>query len=164
MTTITGQVTGDTAVIKRLQGLDARARVGLIKGLGRVALRLQAKIQTEKLTGQVLKVRTGTLRRSIAQVVIDGDTPTAVVSTNVKYARFHEFGFDGPMTVKAHLRRIRLAFGRPIAEKQVQVQTHTRQVKRDPRPFMRTALQELDAAGVIDSEISTQIRKAMESA
>lgn len=54
---------------------------------------VQARVMKEKLSGQVLKVRTGKLRRSITQK-IDRDTGSisGIVGTNTRYARIHEFG------------------------------------------------------------------------
>lgn len=155
---ITGYVSGDTAVSADLRGLPARARTGLAKGLGRIALKLQAKVQREKLTGQVLKVKTGTLRRSVEQLVKDsGDSVLAVVSSNLSYARTHEFGFNGTASVKEHVRTIKQAFGKSIAPTQVNVKSHSRNVDLPERSFLRTSLRELDSAGVIKEEITKAI-------
>lgn len=155
---IGGYVSGDAAVSADLRALPARARAGLAKGLGRIALRLQAKVQREKLTGQVLKVQTGTLRRSVEQVVKDsGENVLAVVSSNVKYARIHEYGFTGTASVKGHIRTIKQAFGKSIAPTQVSVSSHSRRVDHPERSFLRSSLRELDSAGVIKEEITKAI-------
>jgi len=58
--------------------------------LSRVAARMAANSQQHFLTGQALKVRTGRLRSSImARRVSDFEYG---ISTNVVYARIHEFG------------------------------------------------------------------------
>jgi hypothetical protein len=37
-----------------------------------------------------------------------------VVGTNVEYARPHEYGFNGTVTVKEHLRLVKKAFGKSL--------------------------------------------------
>lgn len=70
-----------------LAKLDGAVRVGV----DRAALTLQEIVKNEKLSGNPLDVRTGTLKRSITyQVAVDGYS--ARVGTNVVYARAHEFG------------------------------------------------------------------------
>ena len=39
--------------------------------------------------------------------------------TDLDYARAQEYGFDGTVNVRASVRRIREAFGHPIAEKTI---------------------------------------------
>ena len=60
--------------------------------------------------GQTLSL-TARLRNSIHSV----PTNTAVsVGTNVKYAAPNQFGFYGEQQVRAHLRRVRVVFGRVL--------------------------------------------------
>ncbi len=73
-------------------------KLPLIRGacqisMARLVMRLTKKIMQEKLSGQVLKNRTGTLRRSIhPNVYNDGDVTIGTVGTNIEYASIHEFG------------------------------------------------------------------------
>lgn len=66
--------------------------------LNAVSIDLQSYIKKNKLSGQVLKNRTGNLRRAIDREVTRTDsavTATVGVSPNaVKYAAAHEFGAD----------------------------------------------------------------------
>lgn len=76
---------------------EAHTQIGA--SMGRIVLKLARKIKEEKLSGQVLKTRTGSLRRSISASVEQGATAiTGIVGTNKIYARAHEFG----VTTKAH--------------------------------------------------------------
>jgi phage gpG-like protein len=76
---------------------EVRTEIGA--SMGRIVLKLARKIKEEKLSGQVLKTRTGALRRSISPSVEQGATAiTGIVGTNKIYARAHEFG----VTTKAH--------------------------------------------------------------
>ena len=65
---------------------------------------------SDKLSGQVLKNRTGTLRRSINQHVEETDTSiTGILGADMdiaRYARAHEYGFRGTVQVPAHTRTI----------------------------------------------------------
>lgn len=141
---INGYVVGDSEVVRRLRAVPVNVRGQVRDAIGRLVLRLQRKVMQQKLTGQVLRVRTGTLRRSIDQVVIaDGNAIAGVVSTNVKYGRLHEFGFQGEQVVKAHLRTIKQAWGRPIAAKAVEVRAHARTVDYPARSFLRSSLREM---------------------
>lgn len=76
---------------------DAATRIhdALLRKAYAYALRLEGHIKADKLSGQVLNVRTGNLRRSIfSGVEDDGDTIEiwAKQSGDVKYGAIHEFG------------------------------------------------------------------------
>lgn len=152
---ISAALIGDRAVIERMQRLDGVTHANLLRVITRLAIVLQAKVKTDKLSGQVLHRRTGTLSRSINRKIDDQATSIiATVGTNVRYAAIHEYGFNGVEEVKAHLRRINQAFGRPIAETEVQVSAHTRHMVMPKRSFLRSAL----------NEMRTQIREEMKAA
>ncbi|WP_053078378.1 hypothetical protein [Methylobacterium tarhaniae] len=102
-----------------------------------------------KLSGEVLNVVTGKLRRSIySYVETEGDRISGVVaqSGDVKYGARWEFGFTGDEVVQAHVRTITQAFGRAIAPREVEVREFTRHVDQPARPFMRPSLAERAAA------------------
>ena len=85
-------VSGDK-VVAQLRGVGQQAQDRLLKAMQRLMIDLQRKVKEEKLSGQVLQNRTGTLRRSINQTVTaDGSSITGQVGTNVVYAAIHEFG------------------------------------------------------------------------
>jgi len=142
---VTGTVTGDKEVGIRLRNAPNQVRMSLRQAVTEQTIRLQRDIVTQKLQGQVLRVRTGTLQRSIDQVTTEsGDTVTGMAWTNVKYAARHEFGFTGTESVKAHMRKIKQAFGRPIAEKEIAVKAFSRNIKYPARSFMRSALHDAE--------------------
>lgn len=153
-------VNGDVVVV-RLDRLPDRLREELRVGIGRAALQLARKVQKEKLSGQVLKVRTGRLRRSISDAVNEsGWVVSGIVSSAVKYAPVHEYGFHGTVTVKEHLRQIKQAFGRPIEPKQIVVHSYSRQMNLPERSFLRSALREFEAAGIPMEEVNAAIARA----
>lgn len=157
---IEAQVTGDTVVAYRMRRLPASTREEIRVAIGRLTLRLQRRVMRDKLSGQVLKVRTGTLRRSINQVVLDeADGVAGIVSTNVKYGRLHEYGLKGEVTVKAHLRTIKKAFGKSITPMQIAVKQHTAQRDLPKRSFLRTALE--DIAPQVRPELEKAIARAI---
>ena len=71
---------------------------GSVRGALRAELQaamadLAASIQDDKLSGQVLKVRSGRLRASItAEVSDDGESLSGTVGSDVPYAAIHEYG------------------------------------------------------------------------
>ena len=143
---MSARVIGSESVVRRFQSLQGDVRGRVAKSIGSVVIDLQKKVMKEKLSGQVLNVRTSTLRRSIDQAVYqDGAQIRGVVGTNVEYARVHEYGFSGTVTVKEHLRLIKKAFGKDLkAPKEVLVRTHSAQVRLPERSFLRSALSEME--------------------
>ena len=87
---------------------------GRVKGaVQRLTLDLLRHVKEDKLSGQVLKNRTGTLRRSINQKITElSGAVIGSVGTNLSYARAHEFGVDMTMqvTVREHMRRTKASF------------------------------------------------------
>lgn len=152
---------GSKAVAK-LDALPERTRQEVGIGMGRLVVKLQRKVMQEKLAGQVLKVRTGRLRRSIGTDVSQANNQVeGVVSTPVEYAPPHEYGFKGSVDVKAHLREIKQAFGRPIPPKQVEVKAHTVMMNLPERSFLRSALREFVDAGVPKEELDAALKRAV---
>lgn len=159
---IRAELHGDAEVVAKLNSIPPRIREELRVGIGRLALKLARKVQREKLSGKVLKVRSGRLRRSINDVVVDeGEKVSGIVSTPVKYAPPHEYGFNGTVTVKAHLRTIKQAFGRAITARQVAVSEHKAKMNLPERSFLRTALAEMQGDGEIQREIDAAMTKAL---
>lgn len=92
---ITGQILGDKEVVAHFEAMPAKVHAALVRKTQSLSVALARHIQEQKLSGQVLKVRTGNLRRSIAFLTTDeGDriTGKAYSSGDVKYAAIHEFG------------------------------------------------------------------------
>lgn len=143
---MSGRVIGADRLTKFFGALPEELKQRVEKSMGRMVLKLQARVMRAKLSGQVLNVRTGTLRRSIDQAVYREDQAIrGVVSTNVEYARAHEYGFSGTVTVKEHLRLVKQAFGKDLkTPKEVLVRAHPARVNLPERSFLRSALKELN--------------------
>lgn len=152
---------GDAELVQKFDRFPAKLHDEVKKGLGRLALKLARNVQRDKLSGQVLNVRTGRLRRSITDLVEDnGDVVSGIVSTPVKYARPHEEGFHGTVTVREHMREIKQAFGRSIAPRQITVRAHDMKMNLPERSFLRSALADMRASGAVTTELEAAIARA----
>lgn len=91
------QLHGDQQLVEKFKGAGDRAKRELAKTVTELTLKLEAHIKDDKLSGQVLHVITGDLRRSIHSVLpvhVDADSITGRVgqSGDVKYGAILEFG------------------------------------------------------------------------
>jgi HK97 gp10 family phage protein len=135
---------GDREMIARLEAMPDKLHAALLRKVTALTLKLEAKIK-EQLSGKVLKVRTGKLRRSIHSRV--DSTPVSVTgmaasSGDVKYAGIHEFGGQ----TKAHIIEARNA--KALAFKMNGKQVFFARVnhpgsKMPERSFMRSSLKEM---------------------
>jgi phage gpG-like protein len=90
---IFAELVGDQRVIARLTGMSPTLRMVLRQRLYDLALIFQFRVQM-KLSGDVLKVRSGRLRASIYNRLVDDGTRIMahIGSAGVPYARIHEYG------------------------------------------------------------------------
>lgn len=158
---ITGMLIGSEHLTPFLRNITASTQVELEKSITVLTLKLLRNVKESKLSGQVLKNRTGTLRRSINQRVDTTSTGvTGTVGTNKSYAAVHEYGFDGQVTVRAHMRQIKQAFGVALkTPKEIQVNSFSRHMRMPERSFLRSALREMD--NEIKTEISAALKRAL---
>lgn len=92
------EVTGDRELIAKLSELPSRVHDALLRKVTALDLQLEALVK-QKLSGVVLNVVTGALRRSIFGTVGDGQTRVVgkvASSGDLKYAGIHEFGGKTP--------------------------------------------------------------------
>lgn len=137
------EIVGAEVIVRRFENVGPRAADALERSIVILVLKLKRYVAQRKLTGQVLKVRTGTLRRSImdgGKVLRNDQTVVGVVNTNVKYGALHEYG--GTVSVPEHLRLVREAFGKAL-KFPVWATVKTHSVTYPERSFMRTALSEM---------------------
>lgn len=166
---ITVEVTGIDALWQRLR--DGVASREIEDGVKRAAIRL-SNIVKGKLSGPVLNVRTGTLRRSINERIESDDkgitayvgsfagytTPGNKPQEAAGYARIHEFG--GTFGVPAHERLTKdqgdrgLKAGFKLIE---YVKAHT--VTYPERSFLRSSLRE--NRDMINQEIFRGVKRAL---
>lgn len=107
----------------------------LIVRLNQAHNRLMTFIKTPLLTGDVLKNRTGALRRSIFMkpATVQGNVLSGSVNQDartVPYGPVHEYGFHGTVTVPTHTRTS--SRGNPFT-----VRTYEMRMNLAERSFMR---------------------------
>jgi phage gpG-like protein len=131
---ISAVVIGAPELQAEMEAMPALIRQLVLAKMQSLAIELQRHIVQDKLSGQVLKVRTSNLRASIQQTVkdqVDNFQARVFSSGDVKYAAIHEFGgVIVPKKAKA------LSF--VIDGKRI----FTKQVIMPKRSYMRTSLED----------------------
>ena len=150
-------IVGDDELRAKFQRASGSIDGKLVDSMGRITIRLQAHVVRDKLSGQVLKVRTNNLRGSIHQEVVrDGSGIVGRVGTNVEYAAFHD-----TQSVREHLRIIKMAFGKRLkSPKKIVVRAHARHVDYPEKSFLRTALN--DQRDEIMAELGNAVKEAIQ--
>ena len=144
---ITAYLVGDEQLLERLRALPDAINSGLARSITQLGIDLRRNVRQDKLSGQVLRSRTGALKSSIDLRVDQGARiVSASVFTDLRYGAAQEYGFAGTVSVRASLRRIREAFGRPIAEKTINVRAHNRRMDLPERSFLRSGLEDMTPA------------------
>lgn len=153
-------------LLARLRGAEGKLREQVRAALQRLAISAQGKVKGDKLTGQVLHVRSGTLRRSINQQIVEsGGGIFAKIGTNLRYAAIHEYGFNGTEHVKAHARRSvrQMAISRTKrvrkSEGETQVRAFDRHMVMPERSFLRSTVNEM--SGEIKESLRAAVLKAL---
>ena len=135
---------GDRELIARLDAMPGKLQAALLQKVSYLALKLEAKVK-QKLSGDVLNVKSGDLRRSIDNKVDQsGTSVTGKVysSGDVKYAAIHEFGGQ----TKAHV--IEAVNGKALAFMMGGKQVFFRRVNHPgsnipERSFLRSSLTDM---------------------
>lgn len=146
---ISGRIAGAETVLNQFISVTPQAQKRVKDCVSRLAMKLLRHVKADKLSGQVLRNVTGTLRRSINQKVLESaGAIEGRVGTNLVYARAHEFGVDmtKAVQVRAHLRTITQAWGRQLAAPmQIQVGPfgRTQHIKLPERSFLRSAMDDM---------------------
>lgn len=90
------EVRGTEAVIAKLRGFSARLQTELSRAINQEAFALQSYIQSAKLSGQVLQVKTGALRSSIYYRMEESKEQVVGIVyaplSQVPYAGIQEYG------------------------------------------------------------------------
>lgn len=157
-------IRGKERVIKKLDKAQANLFIGVENSVKTEALNLLRYVKENKLSGQVLQVRTGRLRRSMTAKFEGQGTGTirAIVGTNLKYGRAWELGFKGDVKVKAFQRMQKMAFGQPMKNpRMVEVKSFTRKMDMKARPFLGPSLED-NKQRILDN-IREALSKALKS-
>lgn len=170
---ISAKLTGDQALIARLNRMPTAVHTRLAETVKGWSIRLTAYVKDQKLSGQVLHVRSGTLRRKIHPIFTDTDVAvTGGAGVKLAYARLHEFGFDGMETVRAHVRRVASRSARgwvltsytdakrtQVAQGIAFVRSFQRHVKMPERSYLRSSLR--DNAPAIMTDLRAAVAEGL---
>lgn len=138
------KLVGDQQLIARLNAMPGRLRDELRRKVTELTLKLEAKVKA-KLSGQVLNVVTGALRRSIFSTVTATDVSVVgkvASSGDVKYAATHEFGAKIHIPEIVPTKAAALHFvmgGKEVFAKRVRAHD----VRIPERSFLRSSLAEM---------------------
>ena len=153
--------------LRRYNGALSRTiETGIRSGLGLMV----RNVTRNRLRGQYLKRRTGTLIRSIAaspRIEVSEDFIRGLWGSHLGYARAHEEGFTGVVQVPGHTRRLLERVSSKASAKRVRrslasgrkrfanVRPHGRRVHLRARRFMR------DTVDQMGPEALRRIRRAL---
>lgn len=139
----------DASLALRLQSMGIIMRSNIRDAVTRAAVMLTRYVKEQKLSGQVLKNRTGTLRRKINYTVTE--TPNEIqasVGVKLSYAAVHEYGFDGTVSVRAHVRQVHSRDRQSLMTRKTTglgigfVRAHERHMHIPERSYLRSSLAE----------------------
>lgn len=135
-------VSGGEQVVARINGLSGALRPRIVDCITAFAMDV-TKLTKEKLSDDVLNVRTGRLRRSITPLVTEqAHAVNGTVGTNVEYARALELGFKGQVSVRSFIRQQTTAFGKSITPRSVSVKASSRNMNIKAHHFLSGALEQ----------------------
>ena len=173
--TVNAEFVGFSEAALKFSAAGAGARDLVQDAVTRLTLRLMTISVDQKLSGQVLKRRTGTLARSVTQsprTYVSGATVVGTVGTGnltgpggrapVKYGRAHEFGFSGTVNVREHMRQVKKVFGRELAAPvTATVRAHPMQMRLPERSFLRSSLRDLVQSGAVQQEFGQAAKEML---
>lgn len=134
------QIIGAESVIARFQGAPERLRQALAATTLRLAIEAQRRVMETKLSGQVLHVRTGRLRRSInVAPIAEAGRVGARTGTNVSYGRIWELTGIRARTVEPRMKKALFWPGARHPVRRVEIRAQA------PRPFLSIVLEEMRA-------------------
>jgi phage gpG-like protein len=153
-------IVGAEAVIHRLEEVPPRV-LGLVRQAVMAETINLVREAKQKVSGPVLKTKTGTLRRGVNAAFEDTDTSivgsAGIGKAVAKYPAVHEYG--GTFTIREHTRRMTMAWGRAVANpRQISVRAHT--ATYPERSYLRSSLRENEARikAAIDAAVSRGVK------
>lgn len=151
---ITASIINGKAAPRAMREAVALVDSAVERAVLKLAIKMTGLVKS-KLSGEVLRVRTGRLRRSIHYELDKGNNSVeATVGTNVEYARTHELGLTIPAHIVQAKRGQALRFqmgGKIMYRKRVMIPP----VKMPRRSFLEASLRQM--APEIESSISKAV-------
>ena len=170
---IVARVVGAEQVVAHLGAIPEQAQAVLRTEVSSLTEELLRLVRQNKLSGQVLNVRTGTLRRAINQQVdASADIITGRVGVKLVYAGIHEYGgtiqrklreakvrfrvnAKGEMMKRGNLLTFAKKGHKRVQERTVSVGAHS--IQMPERSFLRSSLAEMTP--VIQARLDEAMRK-----
>jgi len=160
---ITAKITKGAGLGKQFKDSIPNIQSGVQKEIMRLALKMTTLVMT-KLSGDVLKVRTGRLRRSIhPEWDFEPGVYRATVGTNVEYAGIHEYG--GIIHAKERIQKMYFKAKDGIVSRQFvkksksnfmqEAQRKAHDIHMPERSYLRSSLREMN------TEIVTGLQAAL---
>ncbi len=151
---ITAEITNGKQLPSAMRNAAGALDSALERAVTRLAIKMTALVK-QKLSGEVLNVRTNRLRGSIHYEIQKGDgNVTATVGTNVVYAKTHELGLTIPAHIVQARRGAALKFemgGKVMFRKRVNIPA----VKMPKRSFLEASLRQM--APEIESTLAAEV-------
>lgn len=149
MTRVNVKITGDYAVEAHLDEEEAKKRAELLRVMTKLGLELRGIVVDEKLSGQVLKRRTGNLARSTVDtspmVADEGSQITSAVGFNQRttpYGVYHEFGVPHSWVIEA--KRAQTLRFKPAGGGKFIFRRRVTHPPLPERSFLRSSLREIE--------------------
>jgi phage gpG-like protein len=152
---------GDRELITRLGGMPKAVQQALLRKVTILSLKLENRVKTQKLNGQVLNRITGRLARSIAHKVVATEHSvygSVFSSGDVKYAAIHEYGGTTAPHLILPKKAKALAFLNSGGEQVFAAKVNHPGSKIPERSFLRSSLKDMS------SEISLEMKRTVVAA
>jgi phage gpG-like protein len=161
---IAATLTGERELADRLAAIPAAVQDSLLRRILQLTAALQRQVAEHKLAGQVLAIRSGGLRRSVAQTVEerrDEILGRVGLDGSVPYGAIHEFGGRTPAHAIQTKRARVLAFARDGKTVFAARVSHPGSALPE-RSFLRSALADLgpEIRAALAAAVSEGLRSA----
>lgn len=160
---ITAQITRGKKVPQQLKATGELFDSAVALTVQRLAIKMTNLVKM-KLSDNVLRVKTGRLRRSINYSVDYANSKTtAIVGTNVEYAGIHEFGGVIPARIVYPKKKSALKFtvgGKVVFAKRANIPA----VKMPQRSFLQSSLAQMtpeirsELVATVNAKLKTGVR------
>jgi phage gpG-like protein len=158
------QFLGDQKIVATLRGMGPKGTAAAKSSITRSTMKVNRLAKEKAPVGSPTRgdKHPGTLRRAINPKVTGSEVIVGTVGIKLTYAAAHEFGCRDTVTVPDHLRMMRVAWGRPVANPRlIIVGTHPMHMNIKERSYLRAALRELrsDIIADLQSSVAKAVRE-----
>jgi hypothetical protein len=152
---ITTLLEGEREVVARFDRMGPDLQNELLIAVRRLSIKLQTRVKQDKLSGQVLAVRSSRGIRSIQAIdEVQSGNPVGIVTTAVDYMKGWETGIWPESAERKSLKASKAKFDVSSSSDTFKNGTPKK------RPFLQPALKEMQDSGVIGVEFDAAIGRA----